>query len=165
MIKINQGIGYEILRGGLFLVDIALEYIFLHGAYVLLFCGTEAGTMILGIPVLGCAVFWAWLSWLLFGRNGAVTLSENGVSYRALLITHHVHWANIRKAGVLRLKNTKLGEPYELVLRKPMGRLEKSVPEELGLSNDWKWIHISNEAEMRVFVEKYYGPLDFDFSE
>ena len=165
MIKLNQGIGNEILRLCLFLVELALEGFFLYSAYLLIFCGTGAGTILLGLPVLGCALFWAWLSWSLLNRTGAVTLSESGVSYRALILTHHSRWPEIRRAGVLRLKNTKLGVYYELVLRKPTGALEPEIPSALGLNNDWKWIHLSNERKIRELVEQYYGPLDFDFSE
>ena len=165
MIKLNQGVSNEILRLCLFLVELALEGFFLYSAYLLLVCGKGAGTVVLGVPVLGCALFWAWLSWSLMNRAGAVTLSESGVSYRALFFTHHCRWGDIRRAGVLRLKNTKLGVYYELVLRKPVGILEPEIPSALGLNNDWKWIHLSNDRKTRELVEQYYGTLDFDLTE
>lgn len=127
MIKLNQGIGNEILRFLLFLVDAALEGFLLYGAYILFSHSIGTGGVILGTLGLGCALFLAWLAWSILNRAGAVTLSETGVSYRALFVTHHCSWVRIRKAGVLRLKNTKLGEYYELVLRKPTGQLEQRL--------------------------------------
>ena len=58
LIKLNQGVSNEILRLCLFLVELALEGFFLYSAYLLLVCGKGAGTVVLGVPVLGCALFW-----------------------------------------------------------------------------------------------------------
>lgn len=165
MIKINQGIGNEIVRFFLFvLLGVIMEGAFLYGTFLFAFRGIGWISKFFGIIVFAVALFWGCLTWSIFNITAAVTLSETGVCCRALFVKHRCRWADIPAAGVLRLKNTKLGEYYELVLRKPIGVLEQEIPSELGMWDDWKWIHLSNTPQIREFVEKYYGPLDFDYA-
>ena len=162
--KYNQGVGNEICRGFLFLLlGGAIGGFALTGAVVLFFHGGTEGKFLALFCLLWLAAWWYFTATILISL-AAVTLSEEGVRVRVLLIPRFYSWKEISQVGIL-WRRRKYGFYNDFVLLTPKGSVRKYRDKTFVLRNAFSLIHLPDTKETRDFVVRYYGPLDFDMSD
>lgn len=127
---------------------------------------TQEGVLIEGIGILVVwSVFWFGCVFLVMREFPCVELTEQGIAARVLFLTRYYTWREIKQAGIL----YRLGRGIhynELVLVTPKGSQRRYKDKTFLLRNPFTLIMMPYySVELRQFVAKYYGMLDFDLSD
>lgn len=152
--RIGRLIGFlMLLSGSVFLILLAVamaqENVLAEGWYLLAF-------LVAMFVVIAC---------LSLTEFPDVELTEAGVSVRILFLKRHYAWREIKQAGILYRwgRNCRFNE---LVLVTPKGSLRKYKDRLFLLRNPFTLIKMPwYSEELRQYVCRHYGPLDFDLSD
>lgn len=133
---------------------------------MLLAASALSGVLIQGLTViLPLGAFWVSLGWWALSEFPVVELTEEGIAFRILLRRRCFLWKDILQAGILwrRGKNSMYNE---LVLVIPGGSCRRYKDKWFLLRNPFTAIKMAyyNE-EVRQYVIRHYGPLDFNLSD
>ena len=147
-------------------------------SFILVICGIYQVVLLFVAVAMGrTGVLWEGL-WLLLLIEGflvsltvflccstpVLTLEETGVYVRFFFKTRFIPWGDIRQAGILRTF-MRYGYVKDPVLLLPEGSPRRYRDKTFALRNFGKLIHLPDSDEIRVFVVRHYGPLDFDLWE
>ena len=132
---------------------------------MLLVASAQSGVLTEGLPVIASlGAFWVSLGWWALSEFPVVELTEEGIAFRILFRRRYFPWEDILQAGILwrRGKNSMYNE---LVLVIPGGSCRRYKDKLFLLRNPFTAIKMAyyNE-EVRQFVVRHYGPLDFNLS-
>lgn len=162
--KFNQGIGDEIGRFVLFLfLFVFIGAVAIFSAFICFAFGRGAEKLS-GVFALAWLILWWYLMAVAFRSMAAVTLTDEGVHIRTLIKKRFWSWSSIVQAGVL-WRRRKYGYYNDFVLLPQGGSLRKYKDKTFVLRNNFKLIHLPDTEQVRAFVRKHYGPLDFDLSD
>ena len=92
-------------------------------------------------------------------------LSEEGIAVRFFLWERFFSWDQILQTGRYRTEYRKQPHPlyFSLVLVLPQGSPKKPGRDKFFLRRNYcKAVSLPNDRKIRLFLEKYYGPLSFD---
>ena len=109
-------------------------------------------------------VVWSVPMWIVLSFHKKVILTEKGIYCYTLFQNKPYPWDQIIQAGVLwRVGRTQRFN--EIVLLKQGGSPRKFRDDLLLLRNLRKAIRMDDNPEVRSYITKYYGPLDFDLAD
>ena len=162
--KFNQGIWNEISRACLFLLlGVGVGGFVLTGSVICFLYGGTVGKFLALFVLLWVALWWCFVA-TAFHSLAAVTMSDEGIYIRVLLNTKFLRWRDISQAGIL-WRTRKYGYYNDFVLLKPGGSVRRYGDKSFALRNVFRLIHLPATQEVRDFVTRHYGPLDFDLSD
>lgn len=153
--RIRRNWLYEILRG-------LLLFIGFGGTALVVFTITSKLRILLGS--IAFIAIWNLCTAIILYQYPAVTLTEKGVAFRILFRERFFAWSEIRQAGIL----WRLGKGMyynDLVLLLPKGSPRRYHDYFFVLRNCFSLIHLPPQGDVRSFVEKHYGPLDFNLAD
>ena len=144
-------------------------------AFILAICGFYQAILLLMAVAMGRTGVLREGIWLLLLMEGflvgltmcfcfstpVLTMEERGIHIRFFFKTRFIPWGDIRQAGILRtfMRHGYVKDPVLLLPEgSPRGYRDKTF----ALRNFGKLIHLPASDEIREFVIRHYGPLDFD---
>lgn len=162
--KLNQGIWNEVGRYFLFLLFfVAIGGFVLFGIFLCLF-HSDTEERYLALFMLGWLIIWWYLMTIALHSMSAVTLSEDGVLIRRLFVPRFWSWDQISQAGIL-WGRKRYGRYNDFVLLPHTGSPRRYRDKTFVLRNQFRLIHLPATADVRDYVVRHYGPLDFDLSD
>ena len=156
--RIQKNWLYEILRG-------LLLFIGLCGTATAIYTMTQWPALP-RVRLDGVVFITIWNIFVVFMlyQYPAVTLTENGVVFRILIRERFFAWNEIQQAGIL--WRFGRGRYYnDFVLLMPKGKPRHYHDHFFALRNCFSLIHLPHKKDVRSFVVKYYGPLDFNLAD
>lgn len=126
----------------------------------------SAGERQLGVVffLLLLIIFWMLLFFYILYEVPRVLLTEEGIWVRFVFRKQYFSWSEILQAGIL----WRMGRGMwynDFVLLLPNGYPRQYKDKTFLLRNYGKIIHMKVTEEVRNYVIKHYGPLDFDLSD
>lgn len=159
--KYNQGMGDEISHVVLLLFLGVMFQGFLFTSMWVCFAHGEGYAKLLALPSLALALFWGYFTAVIFNMMPALSLTEEGVHVRVLFVKRFWNWNDISQAGIL-WRRKKYGYYNDFVLLRKGGSPRRYRDKTFVLRNQFKLIHLPVTEGVRRFVNRHYGPLDFD---
>ena len=117
------------------------------------------------IPLLLLGTLWGLLCYAALADIPKVDLSEEGIRVRVLLFSRSYTWKEIRQVGILYRRGRNCWY-NQLVLLPPGGSPRKYKDKLFVLRNYFTLIKLPfYTEEIRAYICRYYGPLDFDLAD
>ena len=124
----------------------------------------EKNDPVLILVLLAAVAFW-WLgAFAIWNELAPGELTPEGVYVRGMFRKRFYPWSSIRQAGVLWCQGRGI-QYNEIVLLKSSGSPRRYRDRWFLLRNPFKVIHIPCKEEIKQYIIKHYGPLDFDLSD
>ena len=109
-------------------------------------------------------VIWSVPMWIALSFHKKLILTEKGIYSYTLFRNKLYPWDKIIQGGALwRVGRTQ--RFHEIVLLKQGGSPRKFRDDVFLLRNLRKAIRMDDNPEVRAYISRYYGPLDFDLAE
>ena len=117
------------------------------------------------IPLLFLGALWGLLCYAALTDIPRVELSEEGICVRVLLLSRSYTWKEIRQVGILYRRGRNCWY-NQLVLLPPGGSIRKYKDKLFVLRNYFTLIKLPfYTEEIRAYVCRHYGSLDFDLAD
>ena len=116
------------------------------------------------LPVLAVQAVWSLLLYFGFLEYPRIMLLEEGVQVRVLFRKRLYAWKDIVQAGIV-WRLVRSGYTNDFVLLKQGGSCRRYKDKTFLMRNSGKLIHINTSKDVRDFVIRHYGPLDFDLTD
>ena len=151
--------------------SLLLRTVFMAGTAIIVVsvtCGIwqtiSEGQLIATIWLFIFAVCWVLLSLYILQEVPRVWLSEEGILACIVFQKQFYSWHEIQQAGIL--YRIGRGAWYnDLVLLKSTGSSRRYKDRTFLIRNFGKTLHLAATQEVRDYVLRHYGPLDFDLSD
>ena len=113
--------------------------------------------------VLAAQAVWTLLLYPGLREYSRIVLLEEGVQARVLFRKKIYAWKDIIQAGIV-WRLGRSGYYNDFVLVKQGGSRRRYKDKTFLMRNSGKLIHINTSKDVRDFVIRHYGPLDFDLT-